>query len=224
MSHGGSLTVVSLLGADDADSSTHFLQDWQENQRSIWQSADFVEGCSLYAANESRPHPLVPSLEPIAFDHVEIVRIKGKAAADAANLVSQVWPSIKTPLLHRRAFLVSESQMVSNELDGASDQALSFVKRKPNATDEQFLNEWNIHGTMAAKVRYLQEFSMLPVVHAFEPEGRLLADRVVFDGFAMSRWDTRRTPLAEAPERQAWFEHGATFLGSVSNYTLQRKS
>jgi hypothetical protein len=222
MIHGSNLTVVSLLGTTDGRSDSDFLRDWQENQRSIWQGAEFIEGCSLYAANESRPHPLVPSLELIGFGYVEFVRIKDKAAPVAANLVSQVWPSIKTPLLHRRAFLVSESQTVSNALDNVSDQALSFVKRRPNATDEQFLSEWNIHGAMAAEVRYLQEFSMLPIVHAFEPQGRL-AGHVAFDGFAMSRWDTKRTPLAEAPERQAWFEHGATFLGAVSNYTLQRR-
>ena len=222
MSHGSNLAVVSLLEATDGRSDSDFLRDWQDDQRSIWQSVEFIEGCSLYAASESRPHPLVPSLELTRFDYVEFVRINGKTAASTSSLVRQVKTGIKTSLLHRRAFLVRESRIVSNEPDSASDQALSFVKRKPNATDEQFFSEWKIHGAMAAKVRYLQEFSMLPIVHSFEPQGKL-AGHEVFDGFAVSHWDTKRSPLAEAPERQAWFEHGATFLGSVSNYVLRRK-
>lgn len=208
-----------------------FIRHWLDVHVPMSHDVPGLRGYAVSTIVSEQTRSDVPALAMDAFDGLaqtwfDDLDSRARAGASAEG---KRWHGDGASIIGNIRMFVTEEHFAVPIEPGSRPpmKTLTVIRRRPDATAEQFQHEWrDVHAPMARDVPELRGFALSRVVEEqFRPDISPFPMDGPIDGFTESWCDSveARARMVASSEAKRWFAHGATFLGSVRSILMQEQ-
>lgn len=120
-----------------------------------------------------------------------------------------------------KSLVTKEDVIVPVPKDRPKARNNAFLNKNPEHTMDEFLHNWHIGHTPAAKTMpYLKGFVLCDVIDEILPEDIEVMDTDIIHGCAQAFFDSpeEEMKMIATPEAKEWFKHGAETFGNIKAF------